>query len=59
MKIIIDIPKEFERDYNEDRFEEFFSRLLCDINYKGICGNYEKETVEMFIRAFDESEVKK
>lgn len=33
MKIIIEIPKEFECDYNDDRFEEFFERVKCDIPY--------------------------
>lgn len=56
MKLIIDIPKEFESDYNGDLFKDFFSRVLCDIQQNGtICGNYEKEIAEMFLKAFDES----
>lgn len=56
MKLIIDIPKEFESDYNGDLFKDFFSRVLCDIQQNGtICGNYEKEMAEMFLKAFDES----
>ena len=31
MKLIIDIPTEFEIDYNGDKFKDFFSRVLCDI----------------------------
>ena len=55
MKLIIDIPTEFETDYNGDKFKDFFSRVLCDIDKGVMCGNYEKETAEMFLKAFDES----
>ena len=55
MKLIIDIPKEFETDYKGDKFKDFFSRVLCDIEKGVLCGNYEKETAEMFLKAFDES----
>ena len=55
MKLIIDIPKEFEIDYKGDKFKDFFSRVLCDIDEGVLCGNYEKETAEMFLKAFDES----
>ena len=55
MKLIIDIPKEFETDYNGHKFKDFFSRVLCDIDKGVLCGNYEKETAEMFLKAFDES----
>lgn len=53
MIILIDIPKEFEVDYNADRFVEFFHRCLADMDT--CCGNYEHETAEMMIRAFAES----
>ena len=55
MKLIIDIPKEFETDYKGDKFKDFFSRVLCDIEKGVLCGNYEKEIAEMFLKAFDES----
>lgn len=55
MRIEIEIPKEFEHDYKSDKFKDFFSRVLCDIEDGTLCGNYEKETVEMFLKAFDES----
>lgn len=55
MRIEIEIPVEFESDYRGDKFKDFFSRVLCDIENGTLCGNYEKETVEMFIKAFDES----
>ena len=55
MKIIIDILTEFETDYKDNKFKDFFSRVLCDIKNGTLCGNYEKETAEMFLKSFDES----
>lgn len=58
MRIEIEIPKEFESDYKGDMFKDFFSRVLCDIEKgKCLCGNYEKETAEMFLKVFDESKI--
>ena len=53
---MIEIPKEFEVDFKTDKFKDFFSRVISDIDCKGLCGNYEKEIAEMFIKAFGESE---
>ena len=58
MKIIIDIPNEFTGDYIADKFKGFFSRVISDIDCKVLCGNYEKEIDEMFIKAFEDSENK-
>lgn len=55
MKILIDIPKAFEVDYNTDRFAEFFQRCLADMNT--CCGNYESETAVMMEKAFAESKI--
>lgn len=55
MKILIDIPKAFEVDYNTDRFAEFFQRCLADMGT--CCGNYEFETAEMMEKAFAESKI--
>ena len=52
MKIEIEIPKEFEGDWESDRFEDFFERALVDMNGDGYGGNYERETAKMFICAF-------
>lgn len=57
MRIEIEIPKEFERDYTRDTFKDFFSRVLCDIDNMGMCGKYEEEITKMFIKAFDESKL--
>lgn len=56
MNVIIDIPNDFTGDYIFDKFKDFFSRVATDIDCKGLCGNYEKEIAEMFIKAFEESE---
>ena len=55
MKISIEIPNEFEIEFKTDKFKDFFSRVITDMNC--LCGNYEKETAEMLIEAFDNSEV--
>lgn len=62
MKVIIDIPKEFESDL-QDKFNEFFERMIADIDYALekqeplLCGNYERETAEMFLKAFEKATV--
>lgn len=58
MKVIIDIPKDFTGDYIVDKFKDFFSRVIADIDCNGMCGRYEKEIAEMFLKAFDDSEEK-
>lgn len=55
MRIEIEIPEKFEVDYNTDKFKDFFERIFYDIGKGVLCGNYEKEIAEMFIKAFDES----
>lgn len=55
MKVIIEIPKEFEVDFIKNKFEECYGRVLSDLkSSEGImlCGNYELETLEMFKNAF-------
>ena len=54
MKLTIEIPKEFEGDFKIGKFKDFFSRVITDMNC--LCGNYERETAEMFIKAFENSE---
>lgn len=55
MRIEIEIPKEFDGDYNADKFNEFFCRVLSDIVDGTTCGRYERETAEMLQKAFAES----
>lgn len=58
MKVVIHIPKDFTGDYIADKFKDFFSRVIADIDCNGMCGRYEKEIAEMFLKAFDDSEEK-
>lgn len=53
MRIIIDIPKEFEEDFKQDKFKDVLNRLSADAHL--MAGNYEQETATMLIKAFDES----
>ena len=55
MKSTIVIPIGYERDFNVDKFKDFFSRVIADINCHGLCGNYEKEIAEMFLEAFEKA----
>jgi hypothetical protein len=58
MKVVIDIPKDFTGDYIAEKFKDFFSRVIADIDCNGMRGRYEKEIAEMFLKAFDDSEEK-
>lgn len=55
MRLTIDIPRGYERDFIDDKFKDFFSRVIADINCDGMCGFYEKEIAEMFLGAFDKA----
>ena len=54
MKIILEIPKEFETEFKIDRFEDSLERLLADAHL--IAGNYEQEVAKMLIYAFSDAE---
>lgn len=41
--------KDFARDYSADKFKDFFSRVIADIDCNGMCGRYEAEIAEMFL----------
>lgn len=59
MKVVIDIPNDFTGDYIVDKFKDFFSRVIADVDCRGVmCGRYEKEIAEMFLKSFDDSEEK-
>lgn len=52
MKVEIEIPKEFEEHFKQDRFEDSLHRLSADAHL--IAGNYEQEVAVMLINAFKE-----
>lgn len=61
MRIEIEIPKEFEKHFTEDKFKDSLERIMADIKHSlenGDClcaGRYEFETVEMLKEAFENS----
>ena len=56
MDLVIKIPKEFEDEFNRDKFEDSLSRVASDIESFGfqLAGRYEKETITMLRDAFKE-----
>lgn len=62
MKVIIDIPKEFESDA-KDNFQDFFERVKVEIEHRIntddtlLCGNYERETAKMFLNTFKDMQI--
>lgn len=50
MRIVLNIPKEFECHFESDRFKDSFQRLSADAHC--LAGLYEKELCEMLIEAF-------
>ena len=57
MKLQIEIPKEFEKHFENDRFEDSLKRLKGDAGTFCLAGRYEIELCEMLIEAFKEAEV--
>lgn len=55
MKLQLEIPKVFENDFENDRFEDSLHRLSADAHL--IAGNYEQELAVMLIKAFKECKV--
>jgi len=52
MKLIIEIPKEFEKHFNYDKFEDSLNRLKDDAGTFCLAGQYEIELCEMLIKCF-------
>ena len=61
MRIEIEIPKEFEKHFNQDKFKDSFERIIADIKRSlksrdcSCAGRYEYETIEMLEKAFENS----
>ena len=55
MKIEIEIPKEFEEHFNQDKFKDSFERIIADLKNSLCTGRYEYETIEMLEKAFENS----
>ena len=61
MKIEIEIPKEFEEHFSQDKFKDSLERIMTDIKYSlenkdcSCAGRYEYETIEMLEKAFENS----
>ena len=61
MRIEIDIPKEFEEHFKQDKFKDSLERIMADIWHSleiGNClcaGRYEYETIEMLEKALENS----
>ena len=57
MKVEIELPNKYAPDYAYDRFRDFFSRVIADVDCTGYCGTYEKEIAESLKEAFEKSKV--
>lgn len=57
MKVLIEIPKEFEEHFNNDRLKNSFERVCTDIQYHNITlsGLYELELIQMLQNAIAKS----
>ena len=61
MRIEIEIPKEFEKHFKQDKFKGSLERIMADIKHSlenGDClctGRYEYETIEMLVKALENS----
>ena len=60
LKLLINIPKEFECHLYTDKFEDSLQRIKTDVkdsiyHRHNISGNYEIETLDMLIEAFKNS----
>ena len=61
MKIELEIPREFEEHFKQDKFKDSLERIMADIWHSleiGNClcaGNYEYETIKMLEEALENS----
>ena len=60
MFLTVNIPKEFEKHYGEDKFEDSLKRIITDVKDEidrdfAVSWQYEVELLEMLLTAFKES----
>ena len=55
MKLVLEIPEEFEAHFDTDSFENSLERLREDAH--SLAGNYEKELANMLIEAFKKAKM--
>lgn len=59
MIVKIEIPIEFVTDFKNDKFSDFFYRIIADMSdYSGMCGLYEMEIAYMLLHAFENAKIK-
>lgn len=57
MKLIIELPSEFEEHFDFDKFQDSFMRICGDIREEGsLSGNYEYELADELKKAFSKAE---
>lgn len=57
MKITIEIPKDFEQDFKDNKFSDALDRFIVDVDYEGLAGNYEVEIAHMLKEAFAKAKI--
>lgn len=62
LKITLDIPKDFEQHFSNDRFKDSLKRIQTDVLDEiesdfSISGKYELEVLEMLLDAFKNAEI--
>ena len=60
MKVMIDIPKDFEKHFNQDKFKDSLERIKYDVNsleQDALSWRYDVEIIDMLIVAFEKAEV--
>ena len=55
LKVTIEIPSAFAKEFKDNRFENTLRRLSADAN--SLAGNYEKETANMLVNAFNRATI--
>lgn len=61
MKVTIEIPKEYEKHFGEDRFKDSLERVRYDCTKMDdtLSWQYDLEVLDMLTKAFEKAEVSK